>query len=109
MRFQTVRASPCRAAFRSLARSTRALIAFEARLQIELTTAARFRYIYTMKAPLQTGFSGRVPAPPEERFLINWRLCGNTYISRMNSELLARPFGGVIKDVMQVTPWRSKT
>ncbi len=27
---------------------------------------------------------------------------GNTYISRMDSELLARPFGGVIKDVMQV-------
>ncbi len=27
---------------------------------------------------------------------------GKTYISRMDSELLARPFGGVIKDVMQV-------
>jgi uncharacterized protein (DUF302 family) len=27
---------------------------------------------------------------------------GNTYISRMDSELMARPFGGVIKDVMQV-------
>ena len=27
---------------------------------------------------------------------------GNIYISRMDSELLARPFGGVIKDVMQV-------
>ena len=27
---------------------------------------------------------------------------GNTYISRMDSELLATPFGGVIKDVMQV-------
>ena len=27
---------------------------------------------------------------------------GNTYIGRMNSELMARPFGGVIKDVMRV-------
>ncbi len=27
---------------------------------------------------------------------------GNTYISRMNSSLFARPFGGVINDVMQV-------
>lgn len=27
---------------------------------------------------------------------------GNTYIARMNSELMARPFGGVIKRVMQV-------
>ncbi len=27
---------------------------------------------------------------------------GNTYIGRMNSELMARPFGGVIKRVMQV-------
>ena len=26
---------------------------------------------------------------------------GNTYISRMDSELLAKPFGGVINDVMQ--------
>ncbi len=27
---------------------------------------------------------------------------GNTYVSRLDSELLARPFGGVIRDVMQV-------
>ncbi len=27
---------------------------------------------------------------------------GNTYISRMNSSLFARPFGGVINEVMQV-------
>jgi len=27
---------------------------------------------------------------------------GNTYISRMNSSLFARPFGGVINDVMQI-------
>ncbi|AFG38722.1 DUF302 domain-containing protein [Spirochaeta africana] len=27
---------------------------------------------------------------------------GRTYISRMNSELMARPFGGVINEVMQV-------
>ncbi len=27
---------------------------------------------------------------------------GATYISRMNSELMAQPFGGVIKDVMKV-------
>ncbi len=27
---------------------------------------------------------------------------GNTYIARMNSTLMARPFGGVINDVMQV-------
>ncbi len=27
---------------------------------------------------------------------------GNTYIARMNSNLMARPFGGVINDVMQI-------
>jgi len=27
---------------------------------------------------------------------------GNTYIARMNSSLFARPFGGVINDVMQI-------
>ncbi len=34
--------------------------------QGELTTPARFRYISTMKAPIQTGVSGRVTVPPEK-------------------------------------------
>ncbi len=36
------------------------------------------------------------------RIAIYEKTDGNTYISRMDSELLARPFGGIIKDVMQV-------
>jgi hypothetical protein len=36
-----------------------------------LTPPARFCYISTMKALIQTGSSGRVPVPPEKRFLIN--------------------------------------
>ncbi|MFO7871897.1 MAG: hypothetical protein R6V03_10770 [Kiritimatiellia bacterium] len=40
--------------------------------QPDLTSPVRFRYISTVKAPLQTGFSGRVPVPPEKRFLINY-------------------------------------
>ena len=47
------------------------LIAFESRLKPELTSPARFRYIASMKAPLQTGSSGRVPVVPEMRVLIN--------------------------------------
>jgi hypothetical protein len=34
------------------------------------TSPARFCYVSTMKAAVQIGFSGRVPAPPEERFPI---------------------------------------
>jgi hypothetical protein len=48
------------------------LNALEARLLPELTSPARFCYISTMKALIQTGSSGWVPAPPEKRFLISY-------------------------------------
>jgi len=40
-------------------------------LTSDLTSPARSYYISTMKALIQTGSSGRVPVPPEKRFLIN--------------------------------------
>jgi hypothetical protein len=47
------------------------MIAFAAGFCPDLTPPARFATFSTMKALLQTGSSGRVPVPPEKRFLIN--------------------------------------
>lgn len=57
---------------------THGLIAFKARSCQELTPPTRFATFPTVKVLLQTCSSGRVPVPPEKRFLINrvgFRLC----------------------------------
>jgi len=74
VRLQTVPNSPWPVVLLHLGRFTRALNALDARLKPDLTPPARFCYISTMKALIQTGSSGRVPVPPEKRFLINERL-----------------------------------
>jgi hypothetical protein len=70
VRLQTVPNSPWPVVLLHLGRFTRALNALDARLKPDLTPPARFCYISTMKALIQTGSSGRVPVPPEKRFLI---------------------------------------
>jgi hypothetical protein len=82
VRLQTVPKSACRAVLPSLGRFARRLNAIEACLTSDLTPPARCGYISTMKALIQTGSSlsacghaqagGRVPVPPEKRFLINF-------------------------------------
>ena len=51
--------------------SSTGLIAFAARFFQELTPPPRFAAFSAMNVLLQTGSSGRVPVPPEKRFLIN--------------------------------------
>jgi len=72
VRIQTVQKSTCRAVLRTLGRFARRLNAIEACLTSDLTSPARFGYNSAMKALIQTGSSGRVPVPPEKRFLINF-------------------------------------
>ncbi|MDA0578594.1 MAG: hypothetical protein O3B24_10910 [Verrucomicrobia bacterium] len=57
--------------FAVLGRFSRVLIASGVRVKSELTSPARFHYLFTMQAHLQTGSSGGGTVPPEKRFRIN--------------------------------------
>jgi len=81
VRLQTVPKSAWPVVLLHLGRFTRALNALDARLKPDLTPPAEFATFRSMNALLQTGSSlsacghaqagGRVPVPPEKRFLIN--------------------------------------
>ncbi|MDD5706044.1 MAG: DUF72 domain-containing protein, partial [Kiritimatiellae bacterium] len=65
------------------------------RLTSDLTSPARSYYISTMKALIQTGSSGRVPVPPEKRFLINRYDFKDTPETRGHLEKIREHFGGL--------------